>query len=191
LRERCRAQRGGEGWSYIGEGPSPVLRTTSPRKRGEVKHAFPSPHPVYPSGHCQRTGNRACGPASGVMGTWQKPHALPRRHLLMALWEPTPDQALVPVSGRCWRARRSNRTRDTGRRGLVTRSGERAFAPAISTYPCLSRSRGALFPAAAPVPLIRTPRSRPLRYRAGRSNPAFPERRVRGSMAQAKAVWIK
>jgi hypothetical protein len=94
--------------------------------------------------------------------------------------------------------------RSKGRRGpFDTRSGERALAPAISTYPRLFTDArhqapafprifgGALCPVAAPGPLIRRLRSRPLRYRIGRSNPAFPKERVGGIMQSVELVWIE
>ncbi len=134
---------------------------------------------------------------------WQKPHALPRRHFMDGLKGPPPDQAGIHRGGRCRPTGQGNPHRMQGTPGpFDTRSGERALAPAIFTYPRLftaARRRSAAFPRIFggacfrpphPVPLGRMRRSRPLRYRSGRSSPAFPKERVGWSIRQWAKVWI-
>ena len=59
-----------------------------------VKHVSSSPrllsHPII----VKVLGKQGAWSCLWIVRYVAKPRALPRRHLLMALWEPTPDQAL-------------------------------------------------------------------------------------------------
>ena len=61
-----------------------------------VKHVSSSPrllsHPII----VKVLGKQGAWSCLWIVRYVAKPRALPRRHLLMALWEPTPDQPLVP-----------------------------------------------------------------------------------------------